>query len=303
MDALTALANGLNLRAKLAYAGGVCGQWLMDHNSDSSIWFHLVGKGAGWAHSPSLQTPLKLSEGDVMLFMPHAARHFLSYSPTHLPADLSGTRLTDWRDGDVDFVCGEIELGMPRPPLWQALPPEIVIRKSDAGGTLGKLIELIVAESISSGFGSESIVERLCDSLFVLILRHCIEAGQIRGGVFAAMQDKRLAAVLEAIHLEPWKQWTITELAARSGLSRTVLAEKFTELIGTSPVRYLTSWRMQIAARWLKEPGMTIERIAERSGYESAAAFSKAFKRAVGVSPVVYRRGGQEHHSADLPNP
>ncbi|MBI5260969.1 MAG: AraC family transcriptional regulator [Bradyrhizobium sp.] len=304
MDALTALANGLNLRAKLAYAGGACGQWLMDHNSDRSIWFHLVGKGCGWAHSPALQAPLEISEGDLVLFMPHAAKHFLSYSPEHLPADMSGTRITKWRDGDVGFVCGEIELGIPQPPLWRALPPEIIIRRSDAGDILARLIELIVAESISSSFGYESVIERLCDSLFILVLRHCIETGQVRGGVFAAMQDKRLAAALEAIHLEPWKPWTIAELCARAGLSRTVLAEKFAEHIGASPIEYLTSWRMQIASRWLMEPAMTIDRVAERCGYESASAFSKAFKRSLGVSPVAYRRGlGEARHAeAGFPN-
>ena len=132
MDALTALANGLNLRAKLAYAGGVCGQWLMDHNSDRSIWFHLVGKGCGWAHTPAWGSPLPLSGGDLVLFLPHAAQHFLSYSPTHLPSDETGTRITNWSEGDAGFVCGEIALGIPRSPLWQALPPEIIRRADQA---------------------------------------------------------------------------------------------------------------------------------------------------------------------------
>lgn len=290
MDALTALANGLNLRAKLAYAGGVCGQWLMDHNSDRSIWFHLVGKGQGWAHSPAWKKPLALSEGDLVLFMPYATQHYLSYSPTHVPNDLAGTRITAWDQGEAGFVCGEFTLGIPQSPLWRALPPEIVIRKADAGDSLVRLIELIVAESLAAGFGCASVIERLCDSLFVLVIRHCIETGLVRSGIFAAMQDKRLAAVLEAIHLEPWKSWTITELCARAGLSRTVLIEKFSEHIGASPIGYLTRWRMQIAARWLMESGTTIERVAERCGYESASAFSKAFKRALGVSPADHRR-------------
>ena len=81
VDALTALANGLNLRAKLVYAGGVCGQWLMDHNSDRSIWFHLVSKGRGWVHSPAWAAPLEVADGDLMPFLPHTAKHFLSYSP------------------------------------------------------------------------------------------------------------------------------------------------------------------------------------------------------------------------------
>jgi hypothetical protein len=103
LDALTALANGLNLRAKLVYAGGVCGQWLMDHNSDRSIWFHLVSKGQGWVHSPAWAAPLEWRTAfDPAL--PHAAQHFLS-RPAHLPGDMAGTRLTSWDQGEAGFVC------------------------------------------------------------------------------------------------------------------------------------------------------------------------------------------------------
>ncbi len=197
MDALTALANGLNLRAKLVYAGGVCGQWLMDHNSDKSIWFHLVSKGRGWVHSPAWAAPLELADGDLILFLPHAAQHFLSYSPAHLPSDMDGTRVTNWSEGETGFVCGEIELAVPQSPLWRALPAEIVIRKAEAGEILARLIELIIAESASPRFGSDSVIERLCDSLFILVVRHCIETNLVRQGVFAAMQDSRLATVLQ----------------------------------------------------------------------------------------------------------
>jgi AraC family transcriptional activator of mtrCDE len=291
LDALTALANGLNLRAKLVYAGGVCGQWLMNHNSDKSIWFHLVSKGQGWVHSPAWAEPLELAGGDLILFLPHAAQHFLSYSAAHLPCDTADTRLTNLGEGETGFVCGEIELAVPQSPLWRALPAEIVIRKAEAGEILARLIELVVAESASPRFGSESVIERLCDSLFILVVRHCIEANLVRQGVFAAMQDRRLATVLELIHQEPWHPWTISEFCVRAGLSKTMLTEKFTTVIGASPIEYLTDWRMQIAAQWLKESGTTIERVAERCGYDSVPAFSKAFKRCFGISPGAYRRG------------
>ncbi len=290
LDALTALANGLNLRAKLVYAGGVCGQWLMDHNSDRSIWFHLVSKGRGWVHSPAWTSPLELADGDLILFLPHAAQHFLSYSPAHLPDDLEGTQLTDWNQGEAGFVCGEIELAVPQSPLWRSLPAEIVIRKAEAGEITARLIGLIISESASPRFGTESVIERLCDSLFILVVRHCIEKGLVRHGVFAAMQDSRLATVLQLIHEQPWHPWTIAEFCSRAGLSKTVLTDKFRKLIGASPVEYLTDWRMQIAARWLRESNMTIDRVAERCGYDSVAAFSKAFKRSFDVSPGAFRR-------------
>ncbi|MCX7172489.1 MAG: AraC family transcriptional regulator [Proteobacteria bacterium] len=289
---MTSFANGLNLRARLAYAGGVCGRWLMDHNSDKSIWFHLLGKGKGWVHTPAWQTPLELEDGDLILFMPHAARHFLSYSRDHLPSDMTAASTTNWEEGEAGFVCGEFELGMPQSLscLWRALPAEIVIRKSRAGASLARLIEIVIGESSGRRFGSDSVVERLCDSLFVLVVRHCIEENLVHQGVFAAMQDRRLATVLDLMHREPWQPWTIATLCSRGGMSKTVLSEKFAALLGTSPIDYLGSWRMQIAARWLKESGMTIERVAERCGYDSAPAFSKAFKRSFGVSPGAYRR-------------
>ncbi len=290
MDALTALVNVLNLHAKLVYSGGVCGRWLMDHNSDSSVWFHLVSKGQGWVHSPSWQTPLLLESGDLILFLPHAARHFLSYSAEHLPCDAVDTRLTGWESGESGFVCGEIELATLRSLLWQALPAEIVIKKNQVGDILAKLIELVISEASGQRFGSDSVVERLCDSLFVLVIRHCIEENLVQDGVFAAMQDKRLATVLSLIHQQPWQPWTIAELCSRAGLSKTVLSEKFAALIGSSPIKYLIAWRLQIAAQWLKEPNMTIERVAERCGYDSAAAFSKAFKRCFKISPSTFRR-------------
>ncbi|MFU8787745.1 MAG: AraC family transcriptional regulator [Methylobacter sp.] len=290
MDALTALVNALNLHAKLVYSGGVCGRWLMDHNSDSSVWFHLVSKGQGWVHSSNRQTPLPLESGDLILFLPHAARHFLSYSAEHLPCDATDTRLTGWTGGESGFVCGEIELTTPRSLLWQALPAEIVIKKNQAGDILAKLIELVVSEASGQRFGSDSVVERLCDSLFVLVIRHCIEENLVQEGVFAAMQDRRLATALGLIHQQPWQPWTIAELCSRAGLSKTVLSEKFAALIGSSPIEYLIAWRLQIAAQWLKEPNMSIERVAERCGYDSAAAFSKAFKRCFKISPSTFRR-------------
>jgi len=290
MDALTPLINGLNLHSKLVYSGGVCGRWLMDHNSETSVWFHLLSKGKGFVHSPRWPTPLALDAGDLILFLPHAARHFLSYSAVDLPDDECDTRMTPWQEAEAGFVCGEIELAAPKSLLWRALPAEIVIRQNQAGTILTRLIELVIGEASTPRFGSESVIERLCDGLFVLVIRYCIEENLVRKGVFAAMQDKRLAKALTLIHERPWQAWTLSELCAQAGVSKSVLSEKFSALIGHSPIEYLTLWRLQIAAHWLMEPNMSVERVAERSGYESVPAFSKAFKRHFGVSPGTFRR-------------
>ncbi len=290
MDVLTSLVNGLNLHAKLIYSGGVCGRWLMDHNSDRSVFFHMLSKGEGWVYTSKWDAPLLLEKGDLILFLPHSDEHFLSYSKDHLPDTMSDTQLTPWADGEAGFVCGEIELGMPESLIWRALPPEIVIKRSQAGDVLTRLIELVNMEASVPRFGSGSVVERLCDSIFILAMRHCIENELVDRGVFSAMQDRRLATVLNLIHEQPWKPWTIAEFCRRAGTSKTMLSEKFAASIGASPIEYLVQWRMQIASHWLREPGMTIERVAERCGYESVPAFSKAFKRTFAKTPGVYRR-------------
>jgi AraC family transcriptional activator of mtrCDE len=291
VDALTTLVNALNLHAKLVYSGGVCGRWLMDHNSETSVWFHLVSKGKGFVHSPSWPLPLALNTGDLVLFLPHAAKHFLTYSGEHLPDTDESTRMASWQEGEAGFVCGEIALATPKSLWWQALPTEIVIRQNQAGPILSRLIELVINEASAQRFGSDSVIERLCDSLFVLVIRYCIEENLVHEGIFAAMQDKRIAVALGLIHDQPWHAWTLAELCTRAGISKSVLSEKFMALIGHSPIGYLTIWRLQIAAHWLREPAMSIERVAERCGYESAAAFSKAFKRHFGVAPGAFRSG------------
>jgi AraC family transcriptional activator of mtrCDE len=294
VDALTALANGLNLRAKLIYVGGACGEWVMDHNSDHSIWFHLIAKGEGFVHSSAFSEPLRLEEGDLMLFLPQAAEHFISYSPTHLPRDGSTTRIAGISDGDAGFVCGEIRLQAPQSLLWQTLPAEIILRRHAVADDLYQLIAMVISEAISERFGNEAVIERLCDGFFILVLRRLIETGAISKGVFAAMSDRRLATVLRLIHAEPWTDWSIAELCARAGISKSALAERFSGEVGMSPIEYLTHWRMQIAARRLSETGITVDRLAEHCGYESAASFSRAFKRTFGVSPAAFRKNQAE---------
>ncbi len=297
MDTLTSLLHGLNLRAKLIYAGGVCGRWAINHNSETDIWFHLLTKGDGWVHSPAWQAPLPLAEGDLILFLPHAEKHYLSYSPDELNFNTEDARTVPWRQGSSGFVCGLIELGMPKAAIWRALPPEIIIRKQQAGEPLIHLIRLMITESGADRFGNFALIEHLCDSIFVLVLRYCIEQQLVKHGVLVAMRDSRLEAVLNLLHSEPWRPWSLLELCRHAGLSKSALTKKFVTLLGSPPMEYLTLWRMQIAAGWLKESGMTIERVAERCGYDSVSAFSRAFKRCFGVSPGGYRtaNSGIEH--------
>lgn len=289
-DALTLLRRGLRLHARLDYVGGVCGPWAIEHNSATAIWFHLVTKGDCYAHSPAWPAPLHLGEGDLVLFLPHAPRHSLAYSGAEPVFDAPGAAKVPLDAGSTGFVCGLIELVTPNSPLWHALPDNIVIRRNEGGGQLPRLVELIVAEARAPGFASESLIERLFDACFVLILRHCIQAGRVRAGALAAFQDRRVARVLGLMHEHPARAWTVSELAARAGISRTVLNERFASVVGSAPMEYLAALRMHLAATWLVEPGASLEAVAARCGYESASAFSRMFRRHHGVSPGAFRR-------------
>ena len=288
---LTHFLRGLRLHARLDYVGGVCGRWAIDHNSDRAIWFHLVTKGDGFVHSPAWSAPLRLGEGDLVLFLPHAPKHYLAYSTDPPEFGLPGAAKVPLAEGSTGFVCGLIELAEPTSPIWRALPGEIVVRASEAGAELAQLLRLVTEEARAARAASHALIERLFDACFVLILRHCIERGLARSGVLAAFQDRALASVLGAIHAEPARAWSVSELAARAGLSRTVLNERFSAVVGSAPIEYLTAWRMQLAAEWLLDRGASLDAVAARCGYESASAFSRMFKRHHGVAPSAWRRG------------
>ena len=279
----------LGLRARLTYAGGVCGRWAIDHDSDRAIWFHLVTQGSVWVHSPQRTSPLQLDEGDLVAFLPHAPLHYFSYSPHELVFGAEGAAKTSWDQGGAAFVCAVVDLGLTQAGFWRALRAEIVIRSADAQGMLAELLRLIVAEAHQYRFGSFSIVERLCDSVFVLTLRHCVERGMVHDEAYRAMQDRRLLTVLSLIHREPWHPWTVAKLGARSGLSKTALTDKFTQVMGC-PRRNTRS----VAHANRGPPAEGIDAGSRDHRGEVwlllCLAFSRTFKRCLGVAPGVYRQ-------------
>lgn len=290
MDALSLLIDGLHLRARVTYAGGVCGRWAIDHNSRTAIWFHLLTKGDAWIHCTAWPTPRRVFAGDLVTFLPHAPTHYLSYSADDLRFDAEDAAKTAFEHGSTAFVCGAIELDAPDAMLWRMLPPDIVIRRAEAGASLAQLVALIVAEASEPRLAADALIERLCDGFFVLVVRHCLERDLCSAGVLTALRDPRLLQVLTLMHADPPRSWTLGALCLQAGISRSALIERFTTLLGCPPIEYLTRWRMRLAANWLREPGMTIERVAERCGYDSVSAFSRAFKRHHGAAPGSLRR-------------
>ncbi|CDX27436.1 Transcriptional regulator, AraC family [Mesorhizobium sp. ORS 3324] len=199
-------------------------------------------------------------------------------------------------DGSISagLVCGYLACdALPFNPLLEALPP--VIKAGDSkgdAGWLGQFIKLAVSEVAQKRAGSETVLTKLSELMFVDVLRRYVESlPPQQTGWLAGLRDPHLSKALALIHDRPAHNWTIESLARECALSRTVLAERFTRLIGIPPMHYLAKWRLQIASELLSAGNSNIATIAADIGYESEAAFSRAFKKMIGVPPSAWRLG------------
>jgi len=148
-----------------------------------------------------------------------------------------------------------------------------------------------VAESAARRPGSEAVLARLSELLFVEVVRRYTDTLPAESRTWlAGLRDESVGRVLGKLHERPAHDWTLEELARQTGQSRSVLAERFTQFVGVAPMQYLAQWRMQLAATLLTSSSAGLAEIAAQVGYGSEAAFSKAFKRTVGASPAEWRR-------------
>jgi AraC-like DNA-binding protein len=192
------------------------------------------------------------------------------------------------------LVCGFLACdARPFNPLLENLPAVLKARAAQdhSPDWLAQFIRVAVAESAHKNAGSESVLAKLSELMFIeVVRRHLHTLPPERVGWLAGLRDPFVGKALSLMHARPAHDWTIEELGKKVGLSRSVLAERFTDLLGMPPMQYLARWRMQIATRFLSDASANIASIAEEIGYESEAAFSRAFKKLVGVPPSLWRR-------------
>ncbi len=193
------------------------------------------------------------------------------------------------------LLCGFLGTDHPFGPLLASLP---AVLKLDVGATpIGAWVESsfrFAASQIAAGrVGSSSIVAKLAELLFVEAVSHYIDSLPAdKAGWLAGVRDPNIGRALALLHGSPGKDWTAEALAVEVGMSRSGFAERFTSLVGQSPMHYLTYWRMQLAAQQLRESRDSVAKVGYAVGYESEAAFSRAFKREFGASPAEWRRRG-----------
>jgi AraC family transcriptional activator of mtrCDE len=189
------------------------------------------------------------------------------------------------------MLCGEFHFeSTTGNPVMDGLPDLVHVQGTQSGDSYRRLAQLLVQEVDRPGFGMQAVVDKLADALFVMALRQHLAGTAARRGLFAALADPRLKRVLDAMHRDPGRDWTVASLAEVALLSRTAFAERFAEVLEETPYQYLTRWRMAQALQLLRDPRVSVAHVAERLGYQTEAAFRRSFKRVQGFGPGSVRR-------------
>lgn len=267
-------------------------------------WFHAPIRGRCWLEADGHDACL-LEAGGLAL-VPHGEGHRLRSEPgvaapeilTLEREPMSGRyeRLRHGGGGEAAvMICGAVRLDGPGAPnLRRLLPPLLVVgpAATPEPDRVHTLLGLMGAEAEAQRVGSEAVVTRLADVVVTLAVRAWMESDTGgRTGWLAALRDKQIGRALTLMHRQPGLPWTVGTLARRVAMSRSAFAARFRELVGEPPIRYLARWRMQLAHTALRDEGVSVSRLAQRLGYQSEAAFSRAFKRTMGVPPGAVRRG------------
>jgi AraC-like DNA-binding protein len=247
------------------------------------ISFHIMLNGACWAQlGDESQPAIRLEDGDAVIFA-HGDGHVMSSEP--------GRRSTP----NIDMYYRPNDLGCdakPFNPLLDALPRQLHVKGSSTGGQLiHHLIGAALEETESPRAGGETILSKLSELMFLQAVRQQIDRLPPEStGWLAALRDGNVGDALRLMHGRPAEPWTLDSLAREVGLSRSVFAERFTQLMDAPAMHYLSNWRLQLAANLLKQQRLSIAQVAAEVGYESEAAFNRAFKKQVGAPPGAWRR-------------
>jgi AraC-like DNA-binding protein len=275
-------------------------------DAEHIIMFHAIISGGCWAELlDGSVSPFRLSTGDILVLPmgdPHvfctvpgmrAAPDLTKYQrplnrqqPTYVKTGTNGGERTR-------LVCGYLGCdARPFNPVLHALPRILHAKSSEGAPYMAQLIRLAVDETTTRRSGGETVLSKVAELMFVDVVRRHIDTLPIdAAGWLSGLRDKHVGAALALMHGAPAEAWTLERLAQAVGLSRSVFADRFAHHVQDPPMQYLTRWRMQLATRLLERPSIGLAQVAAEVGYESEAAFNRAFKKCVGVPPGAWRRG------------
>jgi len=298
LDTISPVLDLIGVKGAVYFQADFCAPWGMEIADTGYAQFHLVVSGVAVLNHED-GTQLLLSSGDLVIY-PTGSAHTVSdssESPMRQGQDVVGAIL----EGRPAFageghrtrlICGHFSYDLShRHPLVSELPDRITLRSSDILGneTLLSLLRLIIQETNEPMIGSQTIVQRLSDAVFVAILRTHIALEQPTDGFLAALHDPRLAQCIAAIHSAFPQTLSLEELARHSGLSRSALALNFKRHLGIGPGEYATCWKLLKAGQMLSQSNQSIDVISYSCGYQSPSSFSRAFRNYYGMAASEFR--------------
>jgi AraC-like DNA-binding protein len=300
VDVLTDVLQSLRLRSSVYCRSELGAPWGLHFLPMPGAVFHCLQHGQGILRVEGDDRWLPLTAGDVVV-LPRGEGHLILDAPgspifRDLRLDQWGEcALMRWSESpSASLLCGAFEIEHDaQHPLFNFLPRVLCIGGRDGRPhpALAAVLSVMAAEAEAGQPGREIALRRLADVLFIQIIRYWIETqGKEARGWLGALRDTQIGQALAAIHGHPARAWTVETLAAEAALSRSAFAARFTALVGEPPLQYLTRWRMRTAAGLLQNRRLALAEIAQRVGYESEVAFSKAFKRELGITPGAHRR-------------
>ena len=324
MDAFSEVLNGVRLKGAMFFSAEFSAPWRLSTphcrvlastlapEAPHLVVYHFVVEGTARAAVEGVPD-LELLPGDIVVF-PHGDAHQLSKGPGESAVE-SGAVLRRIATGDLSpmhaggggvatrFVCGYLTLDpLLCGPILESLPPmlKVNVRSGPSGQWLEQSILHVLEETASNRAGSEAMLAKLSEALFVDTVRRYVEGlPDQASGWLAGARDPVVGKSLALLHRRPAHAWTVAELAAQVGMSRSTFVERFTRYLSEPPMAYLTGWRLRLAAEALTSSSKGVADVALGVGYQSEAAFTRAFKRAFGVPPARYRRAGPRRTEPD----
>ena len=312
MDALTEVLNSVRVRSTVYCPIEIGAPWGLHIAEESGAPFFILTRGPAYLQIEKLKIRRWLKEGDIIIITKRCACK-VGDSPKSEFVDLQewlrrnpprpdGTFKVEGKGEITNFIGGTFFIeNHESHPLLKVLPT--FLHFSGTAGKTGEegnvidwlktTLEFLSSEATSRKPGAETIITRLSDILFIQAVRaYASTASGEQPNWFAAAADPQIGEAIANIHRTPQSRWTVDQLAFLSGMSRSAFASRFTQLVGEPPLRYLSRWRMHKAIEMIQEHRLTTAEIASLVGYESEAAFSKAFKKWNGQGPGSYRRSG-----------
>jgi len=305
MDILNDIFDTLNLSGALYFRTDFSGPWAITvPDLDQAARFHLVVQGRCVIEFPS-GNHLELNPGDLVL-VPKGSTHIISDKLGRATAPLETVLDSSGYDGkgvlvigdrdtksSTQLICGHFNFRKSADhPILRALPEYMTVTSAFRAEQvwLDDILRLLVRRLFEGDLGSTGVVKRLSESVFIELMRIGFSQSQRLTNILKAFSDKQVGNALELMHLSPENTWTVQQLAKEVGMSRSRFAEKFSQLMDIGPMGYLADWRIQKALFLLDSSKISVQQIALRTGYQSAAAFTRAFVMKVGSTPTEYRQ-------------